>query len=127
MDRNQTNDTLAPSLATNNPSPQEVYEQMERYLKETEGLIALLRESFAKGEEQLLSLKAFDVRAPQLSPAIPTIDTASLQGEIEEVRQHIVSLEEMRDRVKADMEKVKAIGEKIAGFISQYRPGAQRT
>jgi pyruvate/oxaloacetate carboxyltransferase len=128
MDQKQTNAAAATPSTTDavgpeNISPKEVYEQTERYLKETESLIALLRESSAKGEEQLMSLRAFDLRAPQLSSAISPIDTAVIQGQIDEVRKHIATLEELRDRVKTDLGKVKEIGQKIADIMHQYKTG----
>ncbi len=119
----EVNTMAAGGLGADNPTPKEVYEQMERYLKETENLITLLKDSLSKGEDQLNTLTTFDSRAPQLSPTITPIDTTTLRAEIEEVRKRIVSLEELRDRVKSDIEKVKAIGEKIAGIIGQYRSG----
>ncbi|HEY9585850.1 MAG TPA: hypothetical protein VJJ02_04670 [Candidatus Paceibacterota bacterium] len=121
----QTNNTpnVSSNLGADDPSPREVYEQMERYLRETEGLLMLLRESLTKGEEQIMALRAFDVRAPQLSSTITTIDPAPLQSEIEEVRKRVTSLEELRDRAKEDIEKVKEISEKITGFVNQYQAG----
>jgi DNA-directed RNA polymerase subunit L len=101
--------------------PSEVYEQMERYLKETESLLSLLRESLAKGEDQLIMLTTFDTRAPQLNSQLTPIDTATLQAEIQDVRQRISSLEELRDRVKADLEKVKEISQKIGQILDQYK------
>ena len=77
----------------------------------------------SNGEEQIMALRAFDVRAPQLSSTITTIDPAPLQSEIEEVRKRVTSLEELRDRAKEDIEKVKEISEKITGFVNQYQAG----
>jgi len=103
------------------PTPSDVYEQMEKYLKETESLLSLLRESLAKGEDQLIMLTTFDTRAPQLNSEIAPIDTSTLQAEIQDVRLRITSLEELRDRVKADILKVKEISQKIGAILDQYK------
>jgi len=108
-------------LGAGNPSPEEVYERMEKYLAETESLLALLKTGLEKGEEQLHALTAFDTKVGQLGIEIEPIDTAALQREIEEIRKHVVSLEELRNRVKNDIDKVKRISERIAEILKQYQ------
>jgi pyruvate/oxaloacetate carboxyltransferase len=108
-------------LGAGNPSPEEVYERMEKYLKETESLLSLLKEGLMKGEEQLNALTAFDAKVAQFDAGVDPIDTTALQAEIEDIRKHVVSLEELRNRVKADIDRVKKISERITEILSQYQ------
>ena len=111
------------SVETEDVSPQEVYERMEKYMAETESLITLLKDGLGKGEAQLSALTTFDAKVGQLGAEIKPIDTSTLQTEIDDVRKHITSLEELRDRVKVDIDKVKEIGDRINKILDQYKGG----
>ncbi len=102
------------------PSPKEVYDRLTRYLVEVDNLLVGLREGLTKGEEQLRLIRAFDERVTKLGAAIDPIETVSVENEVESIRKHILSLQEMRDQVKVDIENVKRIGEKIAEILGQY-------
>lgn len=103
-----------------NPSPQEVYDQLTRYLGEVDNLLSGLREGLIKGEEQLRLIRAFDERVTNLGAAIDPIETTSVENEVESIRKHILLLQEMRDQLKVDIENVKRIGEKITEILGQY-------
>jgi len=115
----------APSADPSNPSPQEVYERLSRYLSEIDTLLTALREGLAKGEEQLRLIRTFDERVNKLGTTIEPIETASVENEVESIRKHILSLQEMRDQVKVDIDNVKRIGEKITAIMSQYYKGVK--
>ena len=115
------NEKTAETASAPNPSPKEVHERLERYLKDTEALVAWLQEGLSKGEEQLRAIKTFDEKISQIGGGIEPIETGSVEAEIENIRKHILSLEELRERVKGDIAKVERISAKIAEILNQYQ------
>ncbi|MBI4095040.1 MAG: hypothetical protein HY435_02510 [Candidatus Liptonbacteria bacterium] len=111
----------AGNTSNDNPTPEEVHERLERYLSETERLVGLLREGLEKGEEQLKALKAFDAQVSKLGGGIKPIETSSLEAEVENIRQHALSLDELHERIKNDIGKVEQISAKIADILGQYQ------
>lgn len=106
------------------PTPDEVHRQLSEYLLNTENLLAWLKEGLIKGEEQLVAVKTFDTQASGAAGMTP-INTDALELELQEIRKHILSLEELRAHIMGDIERVNKIRESLSQNISQFLPPEQ--
>lgn len=120
MEENQLTPPSDP--AKENSSPQEVEEHLERYLLDIETLTMWLKEALLKGETQVAAIKTFDARIAGLGAGLEEIGVDAIQGELENIKTHIIALEELKTRVQGDIEKVRRISVALSEDISKLIP-----
>lgn len=119
-------ENLNPELMdTKSSSPQELKERLERYLLETENLIAWLKDGLEKGESELGAIMVFDERLRSLGGDVTPIDTTLVVKTIEDIRTHIKALQDLRDRLESDLAKVEDLNLKIGDLLRKQEPTAE--